>query len=347
MPKFVPGLKLCKLFYIKEVKPILDREFPGLKYSAAVIGWGSEVLGFDTEISRDHHWGPRVLLFLGEKDYPKLQKRISKALADNLPYEFMGYSTNYSKPDSNGVRHEIKIKRGPVDHMVNIYMLKSFFNARLKFDPTKKITPANWLGTPQQRLLEVVSGEVYHDGLNDLQKVRQKLHYYPKDIWLYLLACQWIKISNEEAFVGRTGEVGDELGSQLIAARIARELMIIAFLMEKQYVPYSKWFGTGFKRLKIAKKLSSVLRQALSAKNWKSREKWMSKAYAIIAQRHNALKITKPLPAKVSNYHGRSYLVIHSDLFGEEIMKAIKDIKVKKMKTDIKSIDELTAAIYR
>jgi hypothetical protein len=76
MPKFIPGLKLSKLFYQKEVRPILNKEYPKLRYSAAVIGWGSEVLGFDTDISRDHHSGPRVLLFLSDKDYPELKDKI-------------------------------------------------------------------------------------------------------------------------------------------------------------------------------------------------------------------------------------------------------------------------------
>jgi len=58
MPKFVPGLKLSKLFYKSKVKPILSSAFPRVPHSAALIGWGSEVLGFDTHVSRDHHWGP-------------------------------------------------------------------------------------------------------------------------------------------------------------------------------------------------------------------------------------------------------------------------------------------------
>src|SRR5688500_20274327 len=97
MPKFIPGLKLCRLFYEQEVTPILNKNFPRLRNSAAIIGWGSEVLGFDTPISRDHHWGPRLLLFLSEKDYRRLKGQISEALSDQLPYEFMGYSTNYSE----------------------------------------------------------------------------------------------------------------------------------------------------------------------------------------------------------------------------------------------------------
>jgi Domain of unknown function (DUF4037) len=207
MPKFVPGMTLSKLFYQQAVKPILNKEFPRLRYSAAVIGWGSEVLGFDTPISRDHHWGPRMLLFLREQDYPKLKDQMSRALAHHLPYEFMGYSTNYSKPEPNGVRHPISIKGGPVNHMINIYTVRSFFKDRLGFDLNQTITIADWLTFPQQRLLELTSGEVYHDGLGELERIRKKLTYYPKDVWLYMLAAQWTRISQEEAFVGRAGHV--------------------------------------------------------------------------------------------------------------------------------------------
>ena len=271
MPKFIPGLKLCELFYRKEVRSILSKEFPNLRYSAGVLGWGSEVLGFDDPMSRDHHWGPRVLLFLNRHDYPKFKNRISQSLSNNLPYEFMGYSTNFSKPEPNGVRHAVPIKRGPVNHMVNIFTVK-FFEARLGFDPSKKIGVTDWLSVPQQRLLELVSGEVYHDGLGQLRKIRAKLKFYPKDVWLYLLAAQWTKISHEEAFVGRAGDIGDELGSQVVAARIVREIMKLTFLMEKQYAPYSKWLGTAFGRLKAGKTLAPVLRDVLLAQPGK-REK--------------------------------------------------------------------------
>ncbi|MDR3642456.1 MAG: DUF4037 domain-containing protein [Candidatus Doudnabacteria bacterium] len=342
MTKFIPGLELSKLFYQKEIKPILDKEFSKLKYSAALFGWGSEVLGYDTEISRDHHWGPRVFIFLSEKDYPKLKDKIHKAIANNLPYDFMGYSTNYSKPAPNGVRRAIKITSGPVDHMVNVYTVKSFYELRLRFDQTKNITVENWLTFPQQRLLEMVSGEVFYDGLGELKKVREKFSYYPKDVWLYMLACQWIKISQEEAFVGRAGDVGDELGSQIVAARIVREIMKLCFLMEKRYYPYSKWFGAAFGALKISKNLAPVLRKVLVSKNWKEREKWLAQAYEIVAKNYNALKITKPLSSKVSSYYGRPYLVIHADVFAEAIKKVIKDPRVKGIKTNIGSVDQFT-----
>lgn len=69
MTEFIPGLELSKSFYKEAVKPILETQFSGLRYSAASIGYGSDVLGFDTPVSTDHEWGPRLLLFLSEEDF--------------------------------------------------------------------------------------------------------------------------------------------------------------------------------------------------------------------------------------------------------------------------------------
>ena len=207
--KFIPGRELSKLFYQKEIKPILDKHFPDLKYSAALFGWGSETLGYDTPISRDHHCGPRVLIFLSETDHPVFKEKIDKALSENLPYEFLCYSTNFSKAEANGVRHPIAFTSGPVNHMVNIFTTKSFFEMRLNFDPFQEISVIDWLTFPQQRLLEMVSGEVFHDGLEELNKIREKFSFYPNDVWLYMLSSQCTKISQEEAFFGRCGDVGD------------------------------------------------------------------------------------------------------------------------------------------
>src|SRR5687767_13151606 len=101
MPAFLPGLELSRLFYEEAVRPILDTAFPGLRYSAALIGDGSEVLGFDTEMSSDHDWGPRLVLFLKEEDYPDWKEAIYDALACQLPPIFRGYPTNFSPPDLN------------------------------------------------------------------------------------------------------------------------------------------------------------------------------------------------------------------------------------------------------
>jgi len=55
-PPFIPGLELSARFYREAVRPLLDARFPGLRHAAARLGRGSDVLGFDTEMSMDHDW---------------------------------------------------------------------------------------------------------------------------------------------------------------------------------------------------------------------------------------------------------------------------------------------------
>jgi hypothetical protein len=62
MTEFIPGLKLSELYYNEAIRPLLDKHFPGLAHSAALVGFGSDVIGFDTPLSIDHGWGPRLVL---------------------------------------------------------------------------------------------------------------------------------------------------------------------------------------------------------------------------------------------------------------------------------------------
>jgi len=94
---FIPGIELAGKFYQEAIRPILESEFSCAPYSAALIGTGSEVLGFDTEMSTDHHWGPRAMLFLREHDYDRYASAITESLRRKLPVKFCGYSTNYSR----------------------------------------------------------------------------------------------------------------------------------------------------------------------------------------------------------------------------------------------------------
>ena len=95
-PTFIPGLQLGRLFYTEAVRPILDARFPGLAHDAALIGSGSDKLGFDTEMSTDHDWGPSVILFLREEDI-SLEPQIREAMAHNLPHTFYNYPTNFAE----------------------------------------------------------------------------------------------------------------------------------------------------------------------------------------------------------------------------------------------------------
>lgn len=337
---FVPGLTLSERFYHEAVRPILDAGFPGLVHSAALLGPGSEVLGFDTVQSTDHHWGPRVLLFV-RTEAIALAQSISQLLAQRLPRRFLGIPTNFGPPDAIGVQLLQPSEAGPLNHRIEVTTIPTWFTDVLGVDPTRELSPRDWLVISEQHLLSVTAGKVFHDGLGELNIVRSRLAWYPHDVWLLLLAAQWTKISQEEAFVGRCGDVGDEVGSGLIANRLIHNLMKLCFLMERQYAPYAKWFGSAFARLAGAQQLLPVFASIQAAPDWKTREHHLSQAYALVVARHNRLNITPPIDTAVSPFHTRPYLVIHADRIAEHICQGISNAKVRQIASRaIGSIDQ-------
>ncbi|MCS6760598.1 MAG: DUF4037 domain-containing protein [Candidatus Devosia symbiotica] len=70
-----------------------------------------------------------------------------------------------------------------------------------------------------------------------MTQTRSAPAYFPDDIWLYKIACQWRRVADAQAFVGRAGIVGDDLGSRIIAARLAHDLIGMGFLLERCYAP--------------------------------------------------------------------------------------------------------------
>jgi hypothetical protein len=336
MTDFINGLSLNERFYQEIVAPLLEVHFPDLKHSAALIGWGSDVLGYDDPQSTDHNWGARFQLFLGERDYEQYQQNIQEILIQHLPAEFHGYPTTFPIVGNEDQRDA----RDSLAHNIEVRTIRQYFSRYLGCDPYGELKAADWLTFAEHKLLAVTSGRVFHDGLAELEAIRQKFRYYPRDVWLYMLSAQWGKISEQEAFVGRCGYAGDELGSILIAARQVKNLMKLCFLMERRYAPYSKWFGTAFQQLDCAKELHPVLMQVLQAPEWKPRQEFLAQAYEIVARMHNALGITIPLREKASPYYGRPYLVMGDDRYAAELRKSITGEEVKSLKYDLGSVNQ-------
>ena len=326
---FVPGLDLAEAFFEEAVAPVLAEHLPDLAYSAALVGPGSEVLGFDDPMSTDHHWGPRLMLFLEPAVLQEKGPALRTLLGNTLPRSFRGYPTNWTQPDPNdgGVQHLEPSGDGRVNHRVELFTLRGFFDDYMGLDPVAPLSAADWLTLPHQKLRSACAGRVFRDDL-DLAAIRRFLSWYPHDVWLYVLASSWSRIGQEEHLMGRAGLVGDELGSAVIAARLVREVMRLGFLMERTYPPYPKWFGTAFAHLACASLLEPVLKQVLGAGSWREREGALVPAYRHMAEMHNALGITAPLSTEPSSFWGRPFTVIHGERFAESLRAAVRDPEV-------------------
>jgi hypothetical protein len=232
-------------------------------------------------------------------------------LADHLPRTFLGYPTHFVT-DEEGTRH-LAPATGRPDHGVAVAVLEDWVRGTLGFDP-RRPARADWLATPAQIFAEFTGGAVFHDDLG-LETLRQNVAWYPDDVWRYVLACQWQRIGQEEAFVGRCGEVGDELGSAVVAARLVRDLMRLCLLMARRYPPYSKWLGSAFARLPAAARLAPHFTAALTSTAWRERERHLVAAYERVAGLHNELGLTDPVEPRAGGYYDRPFQVIHAGRF--------------------------------
>lgn len=341
MTEFISGLDLNEQFYQEVVRPILRAEFPDLVHSVARLGGGSDVLGFDDAMSTDHDWGIRQQIFLQDDDEAWAATAVSETLAHNLPYSYRGISVHFGEPDEEGSQLTETIDSGPVNHRIQVTTMADFFTEEIGIDPHKAWDVVDWLSVAQQQLLHVTAGRVFVDGLGQLIPLRQKFSCFPRDVWLYLLSCQWSRIGQEDHFVGRTGIRGDDIGSRLLAGRLVHDIMMLGFLYEKRYAPYPKWFGTAFARLDCGPALQPILHQVLTAVTWQEREAALCQAFALVGDIHNSLDLTSPQKTGCEQFYGRPFQV-HTGDYVSALRAAITDKEVLALPPHLGSIDQFS-----
>lgn len=322
------GIELSRDFYAEIVRPWLASTAPGLRYSAALTGYGSELLGFDDEVSRDHNWGPRIHIILDQPGFAEHARRLVAEFSSVAPSHYRGEPIGWRSrphPPASGAE-----AAGTLEHGLEVHTLEALLQAHLAIRSTAGLAPLQWLGFAEQNLLAFTSGAVFHDDDDRLHHARNALAYFPRDVWLYKLACQWRRIAEEQAFVGRAGQVGDDLGSRVVAARLVRDVMRMAFLLERRYAPYSKWLGSGFARLPIAGALSPHLALALRADGWPQRQDALASAYLELAHSQNAMDLPGFAPI-IGPYHDRPFTTINADDAVAALQSAIADIRIRQL----------------
>ena len=228
-----------------------------------------------------------------------------------------------------------------MEHGLEIHTLEGRLEGALALRSVIDLGPLHWLGLSEQRLLSFTAGAVFHDDDNRLGAARAALAYFPRDVWLYKIACQWRRIAEEQAFVGRAGIAGDDLGSRVIAGRLVRDVMRMAFLLERQYAPYAKWFGSAFARLPLAAALSPLLETALRAEQWRERGEALAAAYLVLANRQVADGIGARVEPFIGPYHERPFATINADELVEATSGAIEDPVIKALPI-VGSLDQVT-----
>lgn len=294
----VSGAALSRAYFGRLVAPILAARLPGLPHAAGRLGSGSDVLGYDDALSRDHDWGLRLNLLVPSP----LASQVDALLEAELPTTFEGHPVRFATTWDPRVRHRVQVES-----------VESFVRSRTGLDAFRSRSVADWLSLTGQAVLEVTGGPVFVDTAGDLTEARGRLAWYPDDVWKYVVASDWARIAQELPLIGRTAERGDDLGSRLIAARLVEAAMHLAHLLERRWQPYPKWAGSSLTKLPHADNVVAPLRRALEASAWQAREENLVSALRTL----NHLQRQVGLPAvddPVEPFFDRPYRGIRTEV---------------------------------
>lgn len=243
------GLELSRAYYREVGRPMLEAEFPGLlpRVAAGLAGEGSECLGFDDEISRDHDFGPGFCLWLTAEDFVQWGERLQTAYAA-LPGDFQGFPARKVSPRGGG--------------RVGVMEISAFYRKFIgKEQPPGSLM--RWLYLPEEKLAAAVSGEVFSDPLGEFSAIREILSaYYPEDVRVKKIAARAAVMAQSGQYnYARCMRRGESAAAALALGEFLRAAMSMLYLLNRAYAPFYKWMFRGLEGLPRAGAARPLLKE--------------------------------------------------------------------------------------
>ena len=236
------GLEIAKAFYHEYGEPMLREKFPEILPFMAVglLGRGSECLGFDDEVSRDHDFEPGFCVFLpGEEIVDRRTAFLLERSYAGLPKEFMGLRRAVISP-VGGARHGV--------------LRTAEFMTDLVGSSDGRLDLTGWMTVPDHALTEALSGEIFTDPYGEVTAIRERLRRQPVDV-------KRKKLAGHLLLMGQSGQYnykrclahGETAAAQLAVTEFVKSTMSVVFLLNNTYQPYYKW---SFRAMRALPRLS-------------------------------------------------------------------------------------------
>ena len=239
-------------FFHQVVKPILEEHFPEETAQTAfgVFGYGSDALGLDDELSRDHHWGLRIDALMPEAIFQEKRDAILETVQAHLPDSYRGYSLRKGHVAGVGLAPD---------------SLPAFLSRTIGLERPPR-TLEEWLSIPEEDIVHVINGEVWHDPRGEFTAIREHLRgYYPEPVRLRRIAhwCRYYSGMGTYA-LKRAILRQDEFYATTRFSNAIRLGIQLAFLLDRRYFPYDKWLMAFFRRLpRMHQRLAPLVEEAL------------------------------------------------------------------------------------
>ncbi len=239
------GLELCREYYLRCARDGIKARFGerAARVAAGLAGEGSECLGFDDEISRDHDFGPAFCLWLADEDYAEFGAELKK-FYDSLPSEFMG------------------VRRVTTDQAASRVGVTRIGDFYARFTGARGIpeSEAAWLRVPEHALAAATSGEVFDDPKGEFSRIRAALlPCYPEEVRLKKLAARLFAMAQAGQYnYPRSVKRGDAVAAALALSEFTKAALSALHLLNRRYAPYYKWL---FKSASELPKLHEAARE--------------------------------------------------------------------------------------
>ncbi|WP_294447537.1 DUF4037 domain-containing protein [Dialister succinatiphilus] len=224
------GIDLSRRFFAT-VLPLLNERIPDVmtRSAAGLVGEGSECLGLDDEISRDHDWGPAFCLWVPDDLLRSELDRIESVMAA-LPATFEGHPVRMKRDRRMG-------RTGPLP-------LRGFYRRFLGMDHVPEGW-REWMSVPEYHLCSCTNGEVFMDEGGEFSAIRNALlEYYPEDVRRKKMAARCMIMAQAGQYnLPRCLQRQNAPTAMLAAARFAEAALSMTFLLNRRFMPFYKWAG--------------------------------------------------------------------------------------------------------
>jgi Domain of unknown function (DUF4037) len=246
----VKGLEIARDFFFSWGRPFLTARFPGLadRVAAGRI-LGSDVLGGDDEISRDHDWGPQFDLFLPADDFAAFGEQLSRAMNAAAPNPWKGHRL-----------------AGLGNESARIESVPGWFRKYLNLARLPQV-PSDWPASSCESILYFLRhGAIWLDGTGELSRWRSALRQYPEEVLRARLAEECFRVwhHGEYNFVQRMARRRDPLAIAMCLGEFVAGVMRIVLLMNRDFTPYWKWLAFEFRKRSEAQPYVGMLEELVS-----------------------------------------------------------------------------------
>lgn len=256
------GLEIAKDFFLNWGMPYLEKEFSDLVGRIAAGRFeGSDVIGGDDWISRDHNWGPQFSLFLSAEDYNKHAEELSEKMNRSAPAKWNGYWVD-----------------GAGDKNVLVENIPHWIEENIGFASLPQsdrdwgiiVRDRRFGGSVEAResaLYFFKHGALWLDNNEEFAQWRKALESYPEPAWFARLGEECFRLwqYGEYNFIQRIAKRGDPIAISMCLGEFAEGVMRIMLLLERDYTPYWKWLTHEFRRLERASQYVPLLESLLSS----------------------------------------------------------------------------------